>query len=172
MKHIIFKKIYIQNFLSVGNPGITINFEEGINLITGINFDKDSRNGVGKSTIIESLYWCLFGDTMREIKKDQVVNNINKKHCLVSLDFNVISAEGSNSYSLVREAKPSKLFISENGNDITKSTLAKADDYIIKLINSTGEVFQNAVIMTANNTLPFMAQKKEISVNLLKKCYA
>lgn len=160
MKHIFFQKIYIQNFLSIGNPGIELSFKEGINLITGINTDKDSRNGVGKSTIIESLYWCLFGETMREIKKDQVVNNINKKDCAVSLYFTITTNEGTNSYNIIREAKPSKVAIYENGVDVTKSTLSKADDYITKLINATGDVFQNAVIMTANNTTPFMAQKK------------
>ena len=160
MKHINFQKIYIQNFLSVGNPGITLLFQEGINLITGLNLDKDSRNGVGKSTLIESLYWCLFGETIRDLKKEQIVNNINKKNCLVSLEFNIVSAESNNSYSIVREAKPSKISITENGVDITKSTIAKADNYIEHLISSTRDVFQNAVIMTANNTIPFMAQKK------------
>jgi DNA repair exonuclease SbcCD ATPase subunit len=160
VKHINFQKIYIQNFLSVGNPGITLLFQEGINLITGLNLDKDSRNGVGKSTLIESLYWCLFGETIRDLKKEQIVNNINKKNCLVSLEFNIVSAESNNSYSIVREAKPSKISITENGVDITKSTIAKADNYIEHLISSTRDVFQNAVIMTANNTIPFMAQKK------------
>ncbi len=160
MKHVNFQKIYIQNFLSVGKPGVEIFFQEGINLITGINHDKDSRNGVGKSTIIESLYWCLFGDTMREIKKDQVVNNINKKECAVSLYFTVSTNEGTNNYNIIREAKPSRVTVYENDVDVTKSTLSKADDYIAKLINASGDVFQNAVIMTANNTTPFMAQKK------------
>jgi len=160
VKRVNFQKIYIQNFLSVGKPGIEISFKEGINLITGLNIDKDSRNGVGKSTIIESLYWCLFGDTMREIKKDQVVNNINKKECAVSLSFSVTTKEGTQQYNIIREAKPSKVVIYENGTDVTKSTLSKADDYITKLINADGNIFQNAVIMTANNTIPFMAQKK------------
>ena len=160
MKHVHFQKIYIQNFLSVGKPGIEIVFQEGINLITGINHDKDSRNGVGKSTIIESLYWCLFGSTMREIKKDQIVNNINKKDCTVLLHFTVTTNGITNNYNIIREAKPSKVAIFENGVDVTKSTISKADDYIAKLINASGDVFQNAVIMTANNTTPFMAQKK------------
>lgn len=160
MKRVYFQNIYIQNFLSIGNPGISLQFTEGINLITGLNLDKDSRNGVGKSTIIESLYWCLFGETMREIKKEQVVNNINKKDCLVSLQFTVSSNSETNKYTILREAKPSKVSIYENDVDITKSTIAKADDFISKLISSTGDVFQNAVIMTANNTLPFMAQRK------------
>lgn len=38
--------------------------------------------------------------------------------------------------------------------------MAETNDYIKELIGATEEVFQNAVIMSANNTLPFMAQKK------------
>lgn len=160
MKHIIFENVYIQNFLSVGFPGISLSFQEGINLITGINLDKDSRNGVGKSTIIESIYWCLFGETIRELKKEQILNNLNKKNCLVSLSFSILTPEGNNQYKLIREAKPTKITLLENDIDITKSTISKADDFIVSLINSNKDVFQNAVIMTANNTLPFMAQKK------------
>lgn len=160
MKHIIFENIYIQNFLSVGFPGISLQFQEGISLITGINLDKDSRNGVGKSTIIESIYWCLFGETIRELKKEQIINNLNKKNCLVTLSFSILTPEGNNQYKLIREAKPTKVTLLENDIDITKSTISKADDFIVSLINSNKDVFQNAVIMTANSTLPFMAQKK------------
>ena len=38
--------------------------------------------------------------------------------------------------------------------------MQKTDELIKDLIGANEEVFQNAVIMTANNTIPFMAQKK------------
>jgi DNA repair exonuclease SbcCD ATPase subunit len=38
--------------------------------------------------------------------------------------------------------------------------MPKTDSYIKELIGANEEVFQNAVIMSANNTIPFMAQKK------------
>ena len=160
MTNIHFHRLHICNFLSVGAPGITLDIQSGVSLITGINHDKDSRNGVGKSTLIESLYWVLFGTTIRDIKKDQVVNLKNKKDCKVTLNFSVSNIEGNREYILSREAKPSKVFLYEDGKDITKSTIAETDAFIISLINATSEVFQNAVIMTANNTVPFMSQKK------------
>jgi AAA15 family ATPase/GTPase len=50
MKKINFKKLYIQNFLSIGEEPVEVNFSEGINVITGINRDEnDIRNAVGKS---------------------------------------------------------------------------------------------------------------------------
>jgi DNA repair exonuclease SbcCD ATPase subunit len=97
---------------------------------------------------------------MREIKKDQIPNNINKKDCKVTLNFSVQNTDSTKTYTLVREAKPSRVLLFEDNIDITKSTISETDNHIIELINASSEVFRNAVIMTANNTVPFMAQKK------------
>ena len=77
MKKVFFKKLSIQNFLSVGNDPVVINFDRGINIITGTNQDKEgSKNGVGKSTICDAIYFCLFGETLRELKKEHINGSI------------------------------------------------------------------------------------------------
>ena len=49
MKRVIFKRVAIQNFLSIGNEPVIIDFKHGVNLITGVNLDKPDRvNGTGK----------------------------------------------------------------------------------------------------------------------------
>ena len=49
MKKIDFKKIYIQNFLSIGNEPLEVEFQNGVNVINGINRDEeDIGNAVGK----------------------------------------------------------------------------------------------------------------------------
>jgi DNA repair exonuclease SbcCD ATPase subunit len=165
MKQILFKAIKIKNFLSVGDDELYLDFNSGINLITGENLDKGGRNGVGKSSLIESIYWCLFGNTIRDIKKDNITNSINKKTCKVSLNFFVEENNTKKQYLIMRSLDPSKLLIEEVKDDNTKedislSTIPKTEEYIKNLIGANEEVFQNAVIMTANNTIPFMAQKK------------
>lgn len=164
MKTINFKQIAIKNFLSVGEKGINLNFSSGINLITGENRDKGGRNGVGKSTLVESLYWCLFGSTMRDIKKDKIIHNQVKKGCEVILNFNVNNGIKETHYTITRSIEPSSVKLevyNEFGiEDISLSSMPKTDEYIKDLIGANEEVFQNAVIMTANNTTPFMAQKK------------
>ena len=160
MKQIVFKKIIIENFLSVGDSPVEIDFSTGISLITGENRDKGGRNGVGKSSIIESLYWCLFGNTIRDIKRDKIVHNQSKKGCCVALYFSIKSAKISSNYILSRRIDPNKVELTCDGVDITRSSMPKTDELIRELINASEEVFQNAVIMTANNTTPFMAQKK------------
>lgn len=161
MRLVNFKSLTIKNFLSVGETPVTINFQPGVNVITGINYDKeDSKNGVGKSTIIDALYFALFGTTIRELSKDYIVNSQTKKKCEVTLDLQIDNNGVRNNYKIIRTLEPTKCFIEKDGVDITHSTLAKTNDYIQKLIHSNGKVFQNSVIMTANNTIPFMAQSK------------
>jgi DNA repair exonuclease SbcCD ATPase subunit len=160
MKKIVFNNLKIKNFLSVGEKEIIINFQSGINLITGENKDKDSRNGVGKSSIIESIYWSLFGNTLRDIKKDKIIHNHSKKNCSVELNFTITQYNQTKQYKLIRSLEPNKVSLQEDGDDISMSTMPKTDAYIKKLIGANEEVFQNAVIMSANNTQPFMAQKR------------
>jgi DNA repair exonuclease SbcCD ATPase subunit len=160
MKKVIFKEIKINNFLSVGEDTLKLNFTSGITLITGENRDKGGRNGVGKSTIIESLYWGLFGSTIRELKRDMIVHNKTGKNCCVEVYFDISHQDKIDSYVLSRKVEPNKVELLCNGQDITRSSMPKTDELVKELIGANEEVFQNAVIMTANNTLPFMAQKK------------
>jgi DNA repair exonuclease SbcCD ATPase subunit len=161
VRHIQFKKLYIKNFLSIGKTPVVIDFQSGINVITGINHDKeDSKNGVGKSSIVDALYFALFGTTIRELSKDLIVNSFNKEKCEVTLELLINSNGISNSYVITRSLQPTKCAITKDGVDVTRSTLPKTNEYIQQLINSTGKIFQNSVVMTINNTVPFMAQSK------------
>jgi DNA repair exonuclease SbcCD ATPase subunit len=156
-----FKSLTIKNFLSVGETPVTINFQPGVNVITGTNYDKeDSKNGVGKSTIADALYFALFGTTIRELPKDLIVNSFTKKKCEVVLDFDVENGNGLSQYRITRTIGPTKCYMTKNGEDVTRSTMAKTNEYIQRLVLSNGKIFQNSVIMTINNTVPFMAQSK------------
>jgi DNA repair exonuclease SbcCD ATPase subunit len=161
MKSVIFKSLKIQNFLSVGNTPVGIEFGKGINLITGTNKDKpDRRNAIGKSTIADSLYFAIFGEPLREIKKDLIVNNITGGTAVVELDFDVTSPKGNNSFKLIRKLNPSKVIIYKDGVDKTRDTIANTNKYICDVLSATPSVFQNCVIMTVNNAIPFMAKNK------------
>ena len=90
MKYVEFNSVKIRNFLSIGNEPVEINFRDGLNIITGVNKDKeDRRNGVGKSTIADAIHFAIFGETIRELSKDFIVNSINKKNTYVELSFYV-----------------------------------------------------------------------------------
>jgi DNA repair exonuclease SbcCD ATPase subunit len=161
MKHINFKKLSIVNFLSVGKEPVTIHFEQGINIITGINKDMaDRRNGVGKSTIADALYFAIFGTTIRELKKDFISNSITNATCAVELEFDVVSYDATKCYRVVRTLSPSKCYLFEDDVDVTRDSIANTSQYICDIVEASPSIFQNCVIMTLNGTIPFMAQSK------------
>ena len=161
MKFITFKSLEGKNFLSFGSKSNSVDLRPGVNAIIGTNCDKeDSKNGAGKSSITELLYYALYGTTLREISKDYVQNSLTKQRCEVKLELDVTSNNINDSYIISRKLNPTQCKIFKNGEDVTRSTLAKTNNLIQELIHTPATVFQNSIIMSANNATPFMALPK------------
>lgn len=161
MKYVNFNKVVIKNFLSVGETPVCVEFNKGLNIITGNNKDKvDRRNGVGKSTIADAVYFAIFGSTLREIKKEHIVNNIIQRGCEVHLEFSVNNDGNNVNYKIVRKLTPTKCHLYEDGIDKTRDSIQNTTEFICNILNTTPDIFQNCVIMTINNATPFMAKKK------------
>lgn len=161
MRFITFKSLEGKNFLSFGDNIVHIDLRPGVNAIIGTNLDKeDSKNGAGKSSITELLYYSLYGTTLREISKDHIQNSLTRKRCETSLEFDVTSNNATDTYKIVRMLNPTKCILLKNEEDITRSTLAKTNALIQEIIHTPATVFQNSVIMSANTALPFMALPK------------
>jgi DNA repair exonuclease SbcCD ATPase subunit len=161
VKKVVFKTLKVKNFLSIGKTIVSVDFQKGLNIITGINKDlMDRQNGTGKSSLVDSFYFVLFGETTRGIKKEFVVNNLTNESAEVSLTFSI----DENEYEIIRTIKPSKLNLFENGVDISRDSMANTTEYILNILNLTPEIFTNCICLSINSTVPFMAQK-----NLEKK---
>ena len=161
MKYVDFNSVKIRNFLSIGQSPVEISFKHGLNIITGVNKDKeDRRNGVGKSAIADAIHFAIFGETIRELSKEFIVNSINKKNTYVELKFSVNENNKTKNYRIVRKLKPTKCYLYVDDLDLTESTIPNTNKRIKNILNSSPEVFQNCVIMSLNTTLPFMAQRK------------
>ena len=161
MKRINFQDVVIKNFLSIGNEPVTIQFKPGLHIITGINRDKpDRRNGVGKTSVFESVYFAVFGTTMRDLKKDLIPNNVTGGVCEVVLRFDVVSGDKVDVYQITRTLNPSKLQLMENGRDVTRDSIKNTEEEIHRVLCASSSLFENCVIMTLNNTTPFMAKSK------------
>jgi DNA repair exonuclease SbcCD ATPase subunit len=161
MKTVNFTKIAIQNFLSVGEEPVVVNFKRGLHVITGRNIDKPERkNAVGKSTVADALYFAIFGETLREIKKELIINNITGGKTQVELEFEVDSPRGNNKFHIIRTLSPTKVQVYKDGVDKTRDSLANTTKYICEVLSASPAIFQNCVIMTVNNAVPFMAKNK------------
>ena len=112
------KNVTIKNFLSVGNvtQAVSIN-ETGLTLVLGNNVDMGgdgSRNGVGKTTLINAISYALFGSALFNIKKSNLINKINNKHMTCTVDFEKDGAQ----YRIERGRSPNvfKFYVNEIDN--------------------------------------------------------
>ena len=87
------KDLTVKNFMSVGNQTQAVDFnKEQLTLVLGENLDQGgddsgSRNGTGKTTIINALSYALYGQALTNIKRNNLINKTNSKGMLVTLHF-------------------------------------------------------------------------------------
>ena len=103
------KNLTVKNVMSVGNATQGIDFDrQDLTLVLGENLDlggDGSRNGTGKTTIINALSYAMYGQALSNIRKDNLVNKTNAKGMMVSLDF----AVNGKTYKIERGRKPNVL---------------------------------------------------------------
>jgi len=145
---IYFKSVSWKNFLSTGNDTIKIQLDKTPStLIVG-------SNGAGKSTMLDALSFGLFGKPHRDIKKDQLINSINKKGTIVEVEFNI----GNSEFKILRGIKPNKFEIWQNGNMINQASNARdyqkfLEQNILKLNHKS---FHQVVVLGSSSFIPFM----------------
>ena len=162
MRRIKYLTLKGQNFLSIGNDQIVIDFQSGFNLITGNNIDNpDRKNAVGKSSIAELFYYALFGKTIRDIKKEFIINNITKGKGAIELTFDVETEQDVQTYTIKRQVKPSSVTLLRGEEDITKDSIANTDKFICDLIGSNPVICRSCDILSLSDNIPFMAKKPE-----------
>jgi DNA repair exonuclease SbcCD ATPase subunit len=112
MKDLIqFNTVTMQNFLSFGPQVTEIDLRGNyITVVLGLNHDTggdESRNGVGKSALIDAISYCLFGESVRGISNQALINKMARKGqgMLVTLELDTPSG----SYRIERGEAPSKL---------------------------------------------------------------
>tara|TARA_R100000664_G_scaffold34222_1_gene55247 strand:- start:692 stop:2620 length:1929 start_codon:yes stop_codon:yes gene_type:complete len=147
-------KVSIQNFLIIGQADINLS-NRGLCRIAGENSDDvtSSSNGSGKSSIIEAIYWGLFGETLRNVRSaDGVVNNKTKKNCSVVVELQ----EDDTVYRVERYRKHSKhknnLYLYINDVDSRGKDNRETQEYIEGVIGMDKMAFANSVIFGQGNS--------------------
>ena len=103
--------INLTNFRAfAGTHKFTFPTEPGLYNLTGRNEvnPRLEANGVGKSTLLEAIYWCLYGHTSRGLKAGDVISR-GKKSCIVSVHVAVGQFEGV----ITRSQSPNALTIND-----------------------------------------------------------
>ena len=159
---ITLKDITIKNFMSVGNVTQAVRFtDNGLTLVLGNNLDlggDGSRNGTGKTTIINALSYAIFGNALTNIRKDNLVNKTNSKQMLVTLDFEV---EGTK-YRIERGRKPNvlKYYVNDQNvdEDEAQGENRQTQAQIEKLFGMSHDMFKHIVALNTY-TEPFLSMR-------------
>lgn len=160
MRTITFKNIRIKNFMSFGNEEFSLDFKTGLNLITGYNKDvPDLKNGIGKSTICDSVVFAIFDETIKNLKKAEIVNDVNKKNCEVELQFDIDKNGTTIEYIIKRGISPSYCIFRINGVDNTKSGIPQTNKFIEECLGVSKALFQQSIIMSVGNSRSFFDLK-------------
>jgi DNA repair exonuclease SbcCD ATPase subunit len=162
---IVFKKISIKNFLSIGNKPVEL--ELNTHNITSVS----GENGASKSAIcIDSIFYALYGKSFRKVSLPKLINSYNKKGLWVELTFSV----NQNEYRIVRGMKPNIFEIYVN-NEL-KPPMANVKDYQTYLINHVlkmdEKTFRQLVVIGSSSYTPFMnltaAERRVVIEQLLR----
>lgn len=152
-----FKNIIFSNILSFGSKETTFNFENGFNLISGIN-------GSGKSSLLDSLSFCLFGVPYRKINIEELINRKNKKNLKVTCNFKI---NDKDEYQITRGLKPNILKIYKNDQQIELLSSKKLNqEEIDKILGINHQLFKQIISLAVNYNKPFLslssAEKRDI----------
>ena len=157
------RDLTVRNFMSVGAATQAIDFDRNdLTLVLGENLDlggDGSRNGTGKTTIINALSYALYGQALSNIRKDNLVNKTNAKGMLVSLDFHINGTD----YKIERGRKPNVLKFYVNNENKAAEDEAQGDsretqDAIERIIGMSHDMFKHVLALNTY-TEPFLSLK-------------
>ena len=158
----------VRNFMSVGNVSQAVAFDkENLTLVLGSNLDlggedTGSRNGTGKTTIVNALSYALYGQALTNIRKENLINKINGKGMLVTVEFE----KDNNVYRIERGRKPNilKLFVNDSqiktdeSEDDSQGDSRETQKAIEQMLQMSHTMFKHLVALNTY-TEPFLSMK-------------
>ena len=160
------KDLTVKNFMSVGNVTQAVDFnKEQLTLVLGENLDQGgddtgSRNGTGKTTIINALSYALYGQALTNIKRNNLIKKTNSKGMLVTLNFE----KAGNKYRIERGRSPNvlKFYINDHEQkeniDESQGDSRQTQKEIDGLLDMSHDMFKHIVALNTY-TEPFLSMR-------------
>ena len=152
--------------MSVGNQTQGVDFNrEQLTLVLGENLDQGgddsgSRNGTGKTTIINALSYALYGQALTNIKRNNLINKTNSKGMLVTLHFE----KNGQDYRIERGRSPNvlKFYINNQEQVMTDESQGdsrKTQEDINDLLGMSHDMFKHIVALNTYSE-PFLSMRQ------------
>ena len=160
------KDLTVKNFMSVGNQTQAVDFnKQQLTLVLGENLDQGgddagSRNGTGKTTIINALSYALYGLALTNIKRNNLINKTNSKGMLVTLHFEKDGVD----YRIERGRSPNvlKFYVNDQEQEMTDESQGdsrKTQESINVLLGMSHDMFKHIVALNTY-TEPFLSMRQ------------
>ena len=166
------KNVTAKNFMSVGNNTQAVNFDGcQLTLVLGHNLDMGgdgSRNGTGKTTIVNALSYALYGEALTNIRRDNLINKTNGKGMITTVDFEIEGTE----YRIERGRRPNVLRFLVNGQDAIdgeqQGDSRETQKEIEKVIGFPHSMFKHLIALNTY-TEPFLAMKNNDQRDMIEQ---
>jgi DNA repair exonuclease SbcCD ATPase subunit len=157
------KSISIKNFLSYGNVPTVLKLDEYRNTLIA------SSSGSGKSVFVDAICYALYGKPYRNIKLGQMINSINLKGMLVTIEFNI----GSIEYKVIRGMKPGVFQIYQDGKLLDQEAATRDYQGFLEtaILKINYKTFCQVVLIGTAGFTPFMqlpaGQRRDVIEDVL-----
>lgn len=167
--------VTMKNFLSVGavQQKVSLN-SDPLTLILGENLDRGgngSRNGVGKTSLVQAICYALFGEPLTKIKKDNLINKTNTKEMMVTMEFE----KNNTTYRIERGRKPTFLRWYVNNKEINSPEVDETQGEnkwtqkeIEKVIGMSHALFKQIVALHTKTTT-FLSLSEKDQRNIIEE---
>ena len=161
---IVFKTVRFKNFGSFGNSFTEVKLgEKSTTLVCG-------SNGNGKSfALLDSIAFGLYGRPFRNINIPQLVNSVNKKNCVVEINFSI----GKNEVKVIRGLAPKLFEIYKDGNLLNQDAKIKDYQEVLEsqILGMNFKTFSQVVVLGSSSFVPFMqltpTDRRQVIENIL-----
>ena len=151
--------------MSVGNQTQALDIDQQqLTLVLGENLeqggdDSGSRNGTGKTTIINALSYALYGLALTNIKRNNLINKTNGKGMVVTLQFE----KDATSYRVERGRGPNflKFYVNDQEQELideSQGDSRKTQETINELLGMSHDMFKHIVALNTY-TEPFLSMR-------------
>ncbi len=155
--------------MSVGNQTQAVDFDKNhLTLVLGENLDlggddSGSRNGTGKTTIVNALSYALYGEALTKIKKENLINKINGKNLVVTCEFEI----NGRHYKIERGRRPNflKFYVDDteikdtsDADDDAQGDSRETQKAIESLLGMSQTMFKHLVALNTY-TEPFLSMR-------------
>jgi DNA repair exonuclease SbcCD ATPase subunit len=156
----------VKNFMSVGNQTQAIDFNRNdLTLVLGENLDTGgsdagSRNGTGKTTIINALSYAMYGQALTKIRQNNLINKTNGKNMLTTVEFETNNI----AYRIERGRSPNvlKFYVNNTEQEPTdgdqQGDSRETQKDIDKLLGMSHDMFKHIVALNTYSE-PFLSMR-------------